>query len=116
MTYQYEIVRELKSHTKVSRHIYLFDFFTILGAFGVSLILEPAVHPSLSFAFFAYAVAVGFLLSRTIKRKNPGKRLFQAAAMALRRKKDSLQFCDVFLPIPVPATKIRVQDRREHNI
>ena len=45
MNYQYEIVRELKSHARVSRHIYLFDFFTIVGVLGVSLILEPAVYP-----------------------------------------------------------------------
>lgn len=112
MNYQYEIVRELKSHARVSRHIYLFDFFTIVGVLGVSLILEPAVYPSLSFVYYAYSVAVGFVLSRTIKRKNPEKRLFQAVAIALRRKKECLQLCDVFEPIPVPASKLRIQNKK----
>lgn len=116
MTYQYEIVRELKSHAKMSRHLYLFDFFTILGVGLLSMILDLAVYPSLKVVYYMYAVAFGFLLSRTIKRKNPGKRLFQATAMVLRRKKDSLQRCDVFLPIPVPVAKIRVQGRKEGDI
>lgn len=63
---RYLVAKDIKSETKVSKNIYIYDFFFILIYMSVSLVLANLVHPSLKIVFFHLFFGDGCVLNRKI--------------------------------------------------
>lgn len=90
---KYIVAQEVKSKTKVSKNIYLFDFFFILVYFSISLILGIAVHENLKILFYVFSGVCALYLT-TNSRTNRGRRNYESILLFLRRDRD------VYLPVP----------------
>lgn len=90
---KYNISEELKSETRISRYIYLSDFFFIIGAIGVVYLMSGFVHSDLrtEYYIFSFIVAVILTLPSSFNHK---RRNWQTMYFAL--KKDRKVYRPVF--------------------
>lgn len=95
---KYIVAQEVKSETKVSKNIYLFDFFFILVYFTISLILGIAVHENLKILFYVFSGICALYLTAN-SRTNRGRRNYESILLFLRRDRD------VYLPVPNQSKK-----------
>lgn len=102
---RYIVAQEVKSETKVSKNIYLFDFFFILVYFTISLILGIVVHENLKILFYVFSGICALYLT-TNSRTNRGRRNYESILLFLRRDRD------VYLPIPNQSKKRRREEEQ----
>lgn len=102
---QFIVAQEVKSETKVSKNIYLFDFFFILIYFTISLILGIAVHENLKIAFYVFSGVCALYLTAS-SRSNRGRRNYESILLFLRRDRD------VYLPVPNQSKKRKGEERQ----
>lgn len=85
---RYLVAKDIKSETKVSKNIYIYDFFFILIYMSVSLVLANLVHPSLKIVFFIYSLGMAvFLTAKSYYNKK--RRNYESVMIMLRRDKES---------------------------
>ena len=85
---RYLVAKDIKSETKVSKNIYIYDFFFILIYMSVSLVLANLVHPSLKIVFFIYSLVMAvFLTAKSYYNKK--RRNYESIMIMLRRDKES---------------------------
>ena len=85
---RYLVAKDIKSETKVSKNIYIYDFFFILIYMSVSLVLANLVHPSLKIVFFIYSLGMAvFLTAKSYYNKK--RRNYESIMIMLRRDKES---------------------------
>ena len=85
---RYLVAKDIKSETKVSKNIYIYDFFFILIYMSVSLVLANLVHPSLKIVFFFYFLGMAvFLTAKSYYNKK--RRNYESVMIMLRRDKES---------------------------
>ena len=85
---RYLVAKDIKSETKVSKNIYIYDFFFILICMSVSLVLANLVHPSLKIVFFIYSLGMAvFLTAKSYYNKK--RRNYESVMIMLRRDKES---------------------------
>ena len=84
---RYLVAKDIKSETKVSKNIYIYDFFFILIYMSVSLVLANLVHPSLKIVFFIYSLGMAvFLTAKSYYNKK--RRNYESVMIMLRRDKE----------------------------
>lgn len=89
---KYLVIKELHSATKVSRHLYIFDFMFVLIYLSISIPFRELVYDELQIPYFIFSGVVALkLVSRT--RSNPGKHFYEA--IFIWCKKESSLFTDV---------------------
>lgn len=85
---RYLVAKDIKSEMKVSKNIYIYDFFFILIYMSVSLVLANLVHPSLKIVFFIYSLGMAvFLTAKSYYNKK--RRNYESVMIMLRRDKES---------------------------
>ena len=85
---RYLVAKDIKSETKVSKNIYIYDFYFILIYMSVSLVLANLVHPSLKIVFFIYSLGMAvFLTAKSYYNKK--RRNYESVMIMLRRDKES---------------------------
>ena len=85
---RYLVAKDIKSETKVSKNIYIYDFFFILIYMSVSLVLANLVHPSLKIVFSIYSLGMAvFLTAKSYYNKK--RRNYESVMIMLRRDKES---------------------------
>lgn len=83
----YGVAKEVKSETKISRYVFLFDFFFVTIYLAVSFIVGNAVHEKLQTAFYVMSLVWAFFL--TFKsRTNRGRRNIESIIIFLQRDKE----------------------------
>lgn len=83
---RYLVAKDIKSETKVSKNIYIYDFFFILIYMTVSLVLANLVHPSLKLVFYVYSLGMAvFLTAKSYYNKK--RRNYESVMIMLRRDK-----------------------------
>lgn len=81
---RYLVAQEIKSETKVSKNIYLFDFFFLILYMAVSVIFGTLVHESLRMFFYVYSfLAALFLTGKS--HYNRRRRNYESIAILIRR-------------------------------
>lgn len=81
---KYIVVQDMKTETKVSKNIYLFDFFFLLVYAAVSLMLGNVVQPILRIPFYIFSGVCGIFL--TMKSSwNKKRRNWESLFLFIRR-------------------------------
>ena len=82
----YNIPKELKSTTRMTKHINVSDWFFGIGWVSVSLLLRSAVHDRLVLPFIIFFNFMGFLLILP-SGLNKKRKLYQSIILLLRKDK-----------------------------
>lgn len=81
---KYLVSQEIKSETKVGKHVYVFDLFFVLFYSSVSLVLANAVHTTFRIPFLIFSIAMAFFF--TLKSyQNKKRRNYESLLIHLRR-------------------------------
>ncbi len=84
---KYIVVQDMKTETKVSKNIYLFDFFFLLVYAAVSLMFGSVVHAMLRIPFYLFSGVCGIFL--TMKSSwNKKRRNWESLFLFIRRDKE----------------------------
>lgn len=84
---KYIVVQDMKTETKVSKNIYLFDFFFLLVYAAVSLMFGSVVHAMLRVPFYLFSGVCGIFL--TMKSSwNKKRRNWESLFLFIRRDKE----------------------------
>lgn len=84
---KYIVVQDMKTETKVSKNIYLFDFFFLLVYAATSLMFGSVVHPMLKVPFYLFSGVCGVFL--TMKSSwNKRRRNWESLFLFIRRDKE----------------------------
>lgn len=90
---RYITTAETRSETKVYRFIYLKDFFFLLVALVITIILAPMVHSIFVVPFYIFSAIVGVFFVLPSK-SNPTRRNYMSICIMLSAKKI------VYCPLP----------------
>ncbi|WP_052083973.1 DUF5592 family protein [Eubacterium sp. ER2] len=60
---KYTTTEEIRSETKVTNHIFLTDFFFVIGYIGVAYLLSGLVRDDLHMAYYIFSAVAALLLS-----------------------------------------------------
>lgn len=89
----YRIPNEVSSELKITKSIYLFDLFLIIGLVLFRFITVGHVHSDFQWFYTLFLIAFGvFMVIRP--KTNPKKRMYQAMYYALIRKKSTFTAID----------------------
>jgi len=89
----YRIPNEVESELKISKMIYLFDLFLIIGIILFRIMTLRYIHSDLEWYYTGFLIAFGlFMIIRP--KTNPKKRMYNAMYYALVRKKDTYTAID----------------------
>lgn len=90
---RYVIPQEIKSETKVTRNIYLFDFFFLIVYGGATAMFANAVTSSFLVVYWIFSMLMGLMLISGSKT-NKKRRFYQSVVIYLRKDKG------IYRPIP----------------
>ena len=90
---KYITTEEIRSETKVTNHIFLTDFFFVIGHLGVAYLLSGFVRDDLHIAFYCFSAVAALLLSLP-SPYNQKRRNWQSIYFVL--KKDPYIYKPVF--------------------
>lgn len=85
---KYIVAKEIRSETKVSKNIYLFDLFFILIYFSVSFLFGSAVHPVLKVPYYIWSLFWAVILTSK-SFTNRDRRVIESFILFLKRDKDT---------------------------
>lgn len=84
---KYIVVQDMKSETKVSKNIFLFDFFFLLVYGAVSVMLGSGVHSSLRIPYYIYSAVCALFL--TMKSGwNKKRRNWESLILFIRKDRE----------------------------
>lgn len=84
---KYIVVQDMKTETKVSKNIYLFDFFFLLAYAAITLMLGNVVHAMLRVPFYLFSGVCGIFL--TMKSSwNKRRRNWESLFLFIRRDRE----------------------------
>jgi len=83
----YLIPKELNSKIKITKHLYLKEFFLFLVGMGLVFAFDNLVYPPLVLIYYVFSTLVIIFLLLPA-RNNPGKYNYEAMYYAFMRKKN----------------------------
>ena len=81
---RYSVTKEIKSETKVTRAIFLKDFFFLLGYLVTAVILQNLLHNKVIILYWIFNCVMAVILVLP-SRMNKKRRVWQAALLLLRK-------------------------------
>ncbi len=90
---RYVIPQEIKSETKVTKNIYLFDFFFLVVWCGGTALFANAVTSSFLVMYWIFSVLMGLILISGSKT-NKKRRFYQSIFIYLKKDRG------IYRPIP----------------
>lgn len=90
---RYVVPQEIKSETRVTKNIYLFDFFFLIVYGGITALFASAVTASFLFPYWIFSILMGLMLISGSK-SNKKRRFYQSIVIYLRKDRG------IYRPIP----------------
>ncbi|MBO5485033.1 MAG: hypothetical protein J6K58_06800 [Lachnospiraceae bacterium] len=105
----YVVAQEIKSETKVTKHIYLFDMFFILIYYSVSFALGVAVHEKWKIPFYLFSMICAVFLTAK-SWTNRKRRNIESIILFLQRDKE------VYFPVANHSKEVsKKQEERQQK-